>query len=68
MRRLVICLALVTGCRSFDVNAFGVPLSPREPRLMAAGESDDGFSIWTVLAIVAANVAAVFAVQQIRHY
>jgi len=69
MRRLVICLALVTGCRSWDVRAFDVPLSPKEPRLMAASDSDDsGMSVWAVLAIVAANVGAAVAIQQIRHY
>jgi hypothetical protein len=47
MRALLICLALVTGCRSFEVRAFDVPVS-QEARLIAA--SDD--SEFTPLAVV----------------
>lgn len=66
MRRFVICLVLVTGCRSWDVNAFDVPLSPKEPRLMAASDSE-GMSIWAILALVAADVAIAVVIQTARH-
>jgi len=68
MRRFLICLTLVTGCRSWDVRAFDVPLSPKEPRLVAATDDPEGMSVWAVLALVAANVGAAVVIQQIRHY
>lgn len=57
LRRLLIPIALVAGCRTWDVRAFNVPLTEKEPRLMAAAEEHDGFSIWAIIAMVAADVA-----------
>ena len=56
MRRLLICLALVTGCRSFEVRAFDIALSPGEPRLMAAATDSDELSPWAAAALIAAAV------------
>ena len=54
MRRLLICLALVTGCRSFEVRAFDVPVS-QQARLMAATD-DDEYTVWAAVAAVAIAV------------
>lgn len=48
MRRLLICLTLAIGCRSFEVRAFDVPISG-EPRWTTAAADD---SLVTPLAVV----------------
>lgn len=58
MRALLICLALVTGCRSFEVRAFDVPVS-QEARLIAA--SDDS-ELTPLAAVVAVAIIAGFVV------
>jgi hypothetical protein len=55
MRRLLICLALVTGCRSFEVRAFDVPVAPGTSRLMAAIDDSEV----TPLTVVAAAALVV---------
>ncbi|MFI5402281.1 MAG: hypothetical protein ACHQ1G_05040 [Planctomycetota bacterium] len=51
MRRLLIGLAIVAGCRSFEVHAFDVPVTREAPRLMAA--TDDDVTVWAAVAAVA---------------
>lgn len=65
LRRLLICVTLAAGCRSWEVRAFNVPVSGKEPRLMAQAEEPDDFPLWKVLALVAADVAAVVVVHEI---
>lgn len=68
MRRLLIFVVLLTGCRSFGVNAFGVPLARQEPKLMAAAETEpDHFPLWKILAIVAADVGIGILIHEATH-
>lgn len=41
MKRLLVLLLLVTGCRSWEVRAFGVPIGKeKEPRYVVASSDD----------------------------
>ena len=60
-RRLLILVFLLTACRSWEVNAFGVPVANAPPRLMAASDSE-GLSLGAQIAIGAAIVVGAWAI------
>ncbi len=61
MRRTLLLLLLVTGCRTWDVNAFGVPLG-EEPRHVQASSDLSGEEKLGVILILAVAVGAGVAV------
>jgi hypothetical protein len=64
MKRILVLLLLVAGCRTWDVNAFGVPLG-KEPRYVQASSDltkDETIGVIVVLvAMVGVGVAAAYA-------
>ena len=64
MRRLLILLLLVTGCRTWDVRAFGIPLG-EEPRYVSANSeltSDEKVGVIVVVGVaIGASVALALA-------
>jgi hypothetical protein len=60
-RRLAICALLIAGCRGLDSQT-----APEQPP--AAESEHKGMSKLGILALIAANVAAAFAIQEIRHH
>jgi hypothetical protein len=65
MKRLLALLLLVAGCRTWDVNAFGVPLGREPPRHLQASSEltrDETIGVIVVLtAMVGLGVAAAIA-------
>jgi hypothetical protein len=51
MKRVLLLLLLVAGCRTFEVNAFGVPLRG-EPRYLSASTDDEGLSTEEKLGVI----------------
>ncbi len=63
MKRLLLLLLLITGCRTWEVNAFGVPLGEK-PRVSANSEltSDEKVGVIVVVGVaIAASVAIAVA-------
>jgi hypothetical protein len=65
MKRLLVLLLLAAGCRTWDVNAFGVPLG-EEPRHIQASSDDlsseEKLGVILILAVaVGAGVAVALA-------
>lgn len=60
MRKILICLAVMTGCRSFDVRVFDVPVTREAPRLTAATSDGEEIEPWG--AVVAAAIIVGFGV------
>jgi len=62
MKRLLLLLLLVTGCRTWEVNAFGVPIG-EQPRYVTASSSDlSGEEKVGVIVILAVAIGAGIAV------
>ena len=64
MKRLLLLLALVTGCKTWDVRAFDVPLNQEQRHLAAAAElsSEEKVGVLVVLAVaVGVGVAIALA-------
>ncbi|MCK6460789.1 MAG: hypothetical protein L6Q95_12965 [Planctomycetes bacterium] len=62
MKRLLVLLLLATGCRTWDVNAFGVPLGEEPPRHVQASSDLSGEEKLGVILILAVAVGAGVAV------
>jgi len=65
MKRLLVLLLLVAGCRTWEVNAFGVPLG-EQPRYIQASSDDlsseEKLGVILILAVaVGAGVAVALA-------
>ena len=66
MKRFLVLLLLVAGCRTWDVNAFGVPVGgDTEPQMVSANmelTSEEKVGVIVVLAVaVGATVAIALA-------
>jgi hypothetical protein len=61
MRRLFLLLLLLSGCRTWEVRAFGVPLG-EEPRYVTADTDLTGEEKVGVIVVLAAAVAASVAI------
>jgi hypothetical protein len=63
VKRLLLLLALFSGCKTWNVNAFGVPLDGKERYVSAAAElsSEEKVGVIVVLA-VAIGVGVAIAV------
>ena len=64
MKRLLLLLLLVTGCRTWDVNAFGVPIGEKPRYVQASSDltTDEKIGVIVVLtAAVAVGVAVALA-------
>lgn len=67
MKRLLVLLLLVTGCRTWEVNAFGVPIGKEPPPRYVQASSDlttdETIGVVVVLcAMVGVGVAVALAV------
>jgi hypothetical protein len=64
-RRLLLLVLLVTGCRTWEVNAFGVPLREEPPRHVQANSdlsTEEKLGVILILAVaVGAGVAVALA-------
>jgi hypothetical protein len=60
MRRLLLCLALLTGCRSWEVRAFDIPLN-RKPQYFAGAEltSEEKWGVAVILAVAIGGAVAI---------
>jgi hypothetical protein len=60
MRRFLLLLVLLTGCRSWQVRAFDVPLNPR-PQLSAGAEltTEEKWGVAVVLAVAIGGAVAI---------
>jgi hypothetical protein len=56
MKRLLLLLLLVAGCRTWDVRAFGVPLDGKERYMTASSEltSEEKIGVIVILAVAIA--------------
>ncbi len=64
MKRLLVLLLLLTGCRTWEVNAFGVPLGEKPRYVSASSEltSEEKVGVAIVVGVaIAASVALAVA-------
>jgi len=56
MKRLLLLLLLVAGCRTWDVRAFGVPVDGKERYMTASSEltSEEKIGVIVILAVAIA--------------
>jgi hypothetical protein len=62
MKRLLLLLLLATGCRTWEVNAFGVPLNGEPPRHVQASSDLSTEEKLGVILIVGIAVAGAVAI------
>ncbi len=62
MKRVLVLLLLVAGCRTWDVNAFGVPLGEEPPRhLQASSDLTKDETIGVIVVLTAMVGLSVWA-------
>ncbi len=61
MKRLLLLLLLVAGCRTWDVRAFGVPLAGKERYMTASSDltSEEKIGVIVILAVAIAVPVAI---------
>ena len=59
MRRFLLLLALVSGCKTWDTRAFGVPLDGKERYMAASSELSSEEKVGVIIILVVAIGGAI---------